>query len=291
MNPPGLPPVGAVTRRAHAPRVGHPARTPDRGVRQAFAQALLDPDAPVPPGLVAWNGSDVGARLAVHRNHVVASLVGVLADSFPVVRELVGTEFFAAIAASHLREQPPRSPVMADYGGGFADWLAAFEPAAGLPWLADVAQLEWARLRAQHAADADALPPPRLAAALASPEALTATRLRLHPTVQCLRLAHPAVSLWAAHQQPEAGRDAALAAIDLDAPESALVLRPQDEVLVLSLADADAALVQAWQCGQTLGAALAAHPLADLTTTLALLLRHGAVVGLDERPCNARPSR
>jgi hypothetical protein len=58
----------------------------------------------------------------------------------------------------------------------------------------------------------------------------------------------------------------------------AVVLRHDDEVLVLPLAAADAALVEQLRRGTCLGQALAAAPGADLTGVIALLLRHGALV-------------
>lgn len=248
--------------------------------QHAIAAALLDPCAPVPAGLVAWNGSDVSVRFAVHRNNVVASLIGVLRDTFPVVVALVGDAFFDAMAREHVDAHPPRSPVMGDYGAAFAGWLAGFAPAAALPYLPDVARLEWMRWQAQHAADADAIDPQALALRLHDPDALDATALALHPSLRWLRSAHPAVSLWRAHQLDATARDAALAGIDLGTPQAALVLRPHDEVLVVPLAAADADLVHALAAGHGLGAAARTHPDASTTRVLATLLQHGAVVGL-----------
>ena len=248
-------------------------------IAPAWAGALLDPARPLPPGLVAWNGSDVATRFGVHRNNVAASLTGVLADGFPVVRQVVGDEFFRAMAPCYLREQPPTSPVMTEYGETFADWLIAFEPAASLPYLPDLARLERARVRAFHAAEAAELPADALAAALADPDALPHRRLALHPSLAVLRSAYGVVSLWHAHQAGDvAAVEAAVAAVDLDRPEAAVVLRHGDDVWVLPLPDADAAFVDALRTGATLGDALAAAPGADAGAALTLLVRQRALV-------------
>lgn len=258
----------------------------DLAAQGAWAQALLDAGNPPPPGLRAWNGADPASRFAVHRNNAVASLVAALGESFPVLREWVGAEFFDAMAREHVRAQPPRSPVLALYGAGFADWLQGFAPAAVLPYLGDLARLEFARLRACHAADAGPLAPAQLAQRLQRPDRLPAWRPSLHPSLTLLRSRHGVVSLWAAHQ----GRGR-LEDVALDRPEQALVLRaPDDQVLVLPLAAADAALVAGLLAGATLGAAVAAAqqpPAApagfDAAGVLALLIRHGALVaGPDE---------
>ena len=161
----------------------------------AFAHALLRPDAPCPAGLRAWNGSDPVKRYAVYRNNVVVSLVDALADSHPVTQALVGEAFFRAMAGEFARRSPPRSPVLAWYGEGFADFVADFPPAAGLPYLADLARLEWLRVEAWHAADADPLPLAEVAALLADEAALPNLRVTLHPALRVLRSAHPVVSL------------------------------------------------------------------------------------------------
>lgn len=239
-------------------------------LQDAFARALLDPHAPCPPGLVAWNGSDAALRLDVYRNNVVASLVAALAQTFPVVRELVGTAFFDAMAACFVRRHPPRSPVLAHYGDRLPDFVADFEPAATLPYLADVARLELARVQAFHAADAPVLDPAAIAAALADPDRLPSLRWPLQPSLALVRSRFAFVSIWAAHQG-----EADLADVDVDRAQCALVIRREADVLVVALDDAAARFVDALGRGATLGEAAtqaATDPSFDLTATLALLI-------------------
>ena len=218
----------------------------------AFARALLDPALPPPTDLVTWNGSDPGPRLAVYRNNVMVSLLGVLADTFPVTRQLVGGEFFEAMGRCFIRRRPPQSPVMAEYGAGFGDFVAGFEPALALPYLPDVARLEWLRLQALHAADAETLSAARVAAVLADAPDLARWRLRLHPSFAVLRSDHAAVSIWAAHQG--AGD---LAAITVHTGEAAWVVRCELEVVVIPVAPAAAVFAACLLGGSSLGAALA----------------------------------
>lgn len=267
------------------------------GWQAGFAAALLDADAEVPAGLRAWNGSNPAARFAVYRNNVVVSLTRALADTFPVVQQLVGEEFFAAMARCHIAAHPPRSPVLVEWGDDFAPWLERFEPAAGLPYLAGLARLERARVCATHATTAAALSPQqiadRLAPWLATPKSdtlLGASVLELHPSLAVCTAKHGVVSLWAAHQGHGRIED-----VVLDEPESALVLRQGDgpgnergddprafEVAVLPIGAAAATFVQQLQDGATLAAASAAaqqiDPLFEPDPTLALLMARGAIV-------------
>lgn len=258
--------------------------TSDPAIGQAaFTAALLDPDLPCPPGLRAWNGSDPARRFAVYRNNVVSGLVDALADGFPVVAALVGEEFFRAMAAVHVRAAPPRSPVLARWGEDFAAFIAGFPPAAGLPYLADVARLEQARTRACHAADAEPIAPDRLARALADPEALATATIDWHPSLQVVASPYAVVSLWSAHQG--AGE---VPPVVVDEAEQALVLRDGLEVLVLPVDAATAAFVGAVRDGATFGAAVdaavARHGGFDLAGVLSRLLAHGALVALRPSP-------
>lgn len=241
----------------------------------AFARALLDPAQPCPPGLRSWNGSDPAPRFAVHRNNVVAALIDALADQFPVVRELVGHAFFAAVARVFALAHPPRHPVLARYGEDFPAFLARFEPARHVPYLADVARLEWLRVEAFHAADARALSAPQIGARLADPQRLADCGVALHPSVAVLASEFAIVSLWAAHQG--AGE---LHRVDPLQRECALVLRDGDDVLVIGVAPTTAAFVRRLLDGATLADAAAAASGAgfDLSGSLALLIRHGALI-------------
>ncbi|THF63310.1 HvfC/BufC N-terminal domain-containing protein [Pseudothauera rhizosphaerae] len=244
-----------------------------------FAAALLDAGLPCPPGLVAWNGSDPALRFAVYRNNVVVSLVDALADSFPVTRALVGDDFFGAMAQVYVTAAPPRSRLLAFYGEGFADFVAAFPPAAALPWLADVARLEMLRVRVCHAADAEPLPDAELAALLGDPGRLPLLRLVLHPALGVLRSPHAVVDLWAAHQVEEVD----LSAVDPASAQAALVVRAGGEVYVVALPAAAAAFIERVQAGATLGDAFAvAEPGLDAADALATLLRWRAIVAIGE---------
>src|ERR1700737_734497 len=124
-----------------------------------FARALRDPDLVVPRGVTSHNSDAPRERFAVYRNNVMVGLVGALEARFPATRKIVGEDFFKGAAQLFAATQPPRSPLMMFYGDAFPAFLAGFEPAREVPYLADVARLEAARTRACHAADAKPLTP------------------------------------------------------------------------------------------------------------------------------------
>ena len=244
-----------------------------------FSAALLDPTLACPQGLRVWNGSDPTARLAVYRNNVISSLCDAVAETFPVVQDLVGVEFFRAMAAVFVRRAPPRSRILSHHGQEFAGFIEQFEPARSVPYLADMARLEMARVRAYHAADATALPSEAVSQALASGDRIGELRLVVHPSVTVVSSDYAVVALWAAHQD-----GGALGTIDPDQPEDAIVLRTGLDVLVLRSppggADFVNALLQSRSLGEASGASVAATPTFDLATTLALLMSHGALASI-----------
>ena len=80
--------------------------------QSAFAEALLDPDRPLPAGIIDPDGAPAPKRFAVYRNNVTVSLIEALAAGFPVVQRIVGEEFFGAMACEFVRAHPPGSPLV-----------------------------------------------------------------------------------------------------------------------------------------------------------------------------------
>lgn len=87
---------------------------------------------------------DAEEALGLHRSTVVHGLINALRISHPTVDALVGEAFFDQAALAFVEEHPPSGAWLADYGSGFADFLAAYELARGLPYLPDVARLDFA---------------------------------------------------------------------------------------------------------------------------------------------------
>jgi hypothetical protein len=136
--------------------------------------------------------------LAVYRNTALHGAVEALRTNYPVAEAIVGSEMFAGIAAEFAEAGPPRSPVLADYGRGFADWIEHQPWAADAPYLSDVARFERLFIEALFAADAEPLSGDRVAAI--DPGAWQRTTLHLHPAVRFGWATTPAMSIWLAHQ-------------------------------------------------------------------------------------------
>src|SRR5215510_16605687 len=108
-----------------------------RDVQARFAEGLLGDDGAI-ADLVAGDGLDPRARLAVYRHHVLTTLTAALEAAYPVVCRLVDRRFFAYVADVFIRRHPPTGPCLAEYGAALPDFLAAFAPCAPFPFLPDV---------------------------------------------------------------------------------------------------------------------------------------------------------
>lgn len=190
--------------------------------------------------------------LAIHRNTCRHTLIAALALSFPVVKRLVGAEFFEGAAYAFIERHLPMSACLDDYGEELAPFLQEFPPAASVPYLGEVARLEWAVNRALHADDADRLDLERLAAR--DEHALANLAFVPHPALALLRLKYPADEIWRAVLESDA---AAMAAVDLTSgPVHLLIERDGAAVQVRRLSRAAWELTRELVAGTTLGAAL-----------------------------------
>ncbi|WP_372800798.1 HvfC/BufC N-terminal domain-containing protein [Paracoccus seriniphilus] len=231
---------------------------PHSDFTQPFHQALSGGD--IPDFVTATDPDEAAQRFAVYRNNVAHSLREALARRFPVIRRLVGAEFFDAMAGEFIAAHPPRSPVLQEWGGDFAGFLGLFPPVSGLPYLPDVARVEWARGRAYHAADLLPLPAEQLR---------DDQPLHLHPSVQILRSSYPVVSIWQANQSGHDGR------LRAGGAEIALIWRKADfDVPVERLSPQDADFITGLLQGKTLGLAASDR---DPVPMLTLLLRDGLI--------------
>ena len=81
---------------------------------------------------------------SIHRNNVNHAHSGALAANFPAVRNLLGEQCFDALAALYCVSIAPESAVLAEYGAALPNFIESRAEFAQLPYLPDVAQLEWA---------------------------------------------------------------------------------------------------------------------------------------------------
>lgn len=219
----------------------------------------------------------VGDRLGVYRNTVQGSLVEALAATFPVVRRIVGEDFFASFARRFIAAHPPQRPQLSTYGAGFPDFIAVDDVNRQLPYLSDVARLEWARNESYFAADTPLIDTQRLAIDAEDLETMT---FRLHPATRCVVSRFPIVRIWEVNQPSVTD----VPVVDMNISQAALISRPKHHVVTREVTLADAAFVIAIQEGEAFGdaadTAFLNDPTFDLQSALAQHFVHGTFAGV-----------
>jgi len=136
------------------------------------------------------------ARLDIYAQMYWARMHDVLLDDFPRVAATAGAERFGAVVRGYLVGWRSAHPSVRHVGEGFAAFLEQAPETEDLPFLADLARLEWARLAVFDAADAPSLRRDELQGV--APANWASLSFRLVPAVRLLRTAWPVQDLWMA---------------------------------------------------------------------------------------------
>jgi len=233
-----------------------------------FGRCLTGKEAELP---VRGNGLDTVQRLQVYRNNMRINLTAALSVVYPVTERLVGEEFFVAAAWSYIQSHPSHTGNIQDYGSACPRFLAGYEPASSLPYLSDVAALEWRRL---ESALAPAHIPLDVAALGKVPgELQPGLRFRLQPAARIFCSPYPMLSIWEYCQSVAPEDD-----LDIGRPgECVLLARPGLDVDMRRLTPGEHSLLHYLGRGETFEAAclkaLEAEPDFDVARTFTALVR------------------
>jgi hypothetical protein len=240
--------------------------------QKAFADALSSDDDADLVRRLAGDPALARRRLAIYRRAVAANAIAALRSAYPVIVRLVGEAFFDEAGRRYMATSPPRCADLNRYGDGFPAFLEGYLHAVTLPWLGDVARLEWAWHEALMAADADALD---LAALARVPEAAASDiRFEIHPSVRVVRSLWPILAIWEANQPQRDGtaeRD--------EGHDIVLVWRGHAQVQATLLTDSTATFLERLRSGLTLGVASEVPGEWDLPETLRSFAAYGVLCG------------
>jgi hypothetical protein len=237
--------------------------------QRAFSNALFD--AQTESGVIgSFNGDAqlVRQRIALYRANMGATWDKVLAIAYPVLRTLVGDEFFGGLARAYGAAYPSTAGDLNIFGAHFSAFLRDFPHVADYPYFPDMARLEWALHRAHYADEAQSINPAELMQL--APGELDEARLSLHPACQLIAFDWDVVELWRAHQSSEPPVFPA----QMQRVSHGLVFRPHWKVDVLPLTAAEYALLFSLHQGGTFGASIDAALEIDADFDLGSPLQH-----------------
>jgi hypothetical protein len=221
--------------------------------------------------------ADRRAYCGASANHHDASAAYVLAPRFPVIRRMVGDASFRVMAQRFVLSEPPRLPIPLSYGESFPRFLRSQDRLASLEYVADIAELEVARRKAEHAAEARSIDAKRSLAWQG--EHADSACVILHPSVHLVASRFPIVTIWQNNRNKNGN-----CAIARWRPEAALVTRPFRHVEIRSLPAGADIFIGALARGQTVAkaarTAMDATPEFDAAASLTMLAEANAIAGI-----------
>ncbi|MBI3301226.1 MAG: putative DNA-binding domain-containing protein [Deltaproteobacteria bacterium] len=170
---------------------GSLARVPGGG-RATFDPALVQ--------LVEGRGQlGPEERIDIYAQMYCARLLDVLREDFPRVAAILGCERFGEVARAYLARHPSTHPSLRCLGCHFMTFLDTRPEIVSLPFLSDLARLEWARLEVFDAPDAEPLRMEHLQSI--APHEWPDLRFHLIPAFQVLHSAWPIHRIWTAAEE------------------------------------------------------------------------------------------
>lgn len=175
-----------------------------RELQRWMKSKILPPeraDAAVPEVDLNPQAGDPGTeRLSVYSGGYLARMEEGLEESYPAVRRVAGRRGFHALAHDYAAGHPSRDYNLSLVGKDLPVFLEGYSLTKELPFLPDLARLEWAVAEAFHAFDQPPLDPAHLSAI--PPEEWERIRLVFQPSLRMVSSAWPILDIWEARDKP-----------------------------------------------------------------------------------------
>lgn len=210
------------------------------------AQAASSADNPLNP----QRGIPGSTRMQVYAEGYTVRIREALAEVFEAVRQVLGEATFAELAESYATQFPSHDYNLSLAGRHLPEFLNGWPKTAELPFLPDLARLEWLVCVAFHAFDEPALSAQQQAASIA-PSDWENLQVVFQPSVGAVASSWPILDIWEARSKPRESVDIPL----VDRPQQILVYRHQLQVKCAPIDWAAFQLLESLLQGQTLGQA------------------------------------
>lgn len=151
-----------------------------------FAESLINEEQPITMATPA-------SHIWIHRNNITVNLLNILKETYPLLRQLLGEDYFLQTAKQYIRQYPSCNSNLYDYGEYFFSFLATQTALSHLPYLEEVAHFEWATHHIFFAADC--VPLDMTALNKISPEQYSTIHFTLNPACELLAFKFPILKI------------------------------------------------------------------------------------------------
>lgn len=220
---------------------------------------------------------DFTKQFDVIRERTLSSLMRELAGVFPITKRLLSEAEFRIAADQYFSERIPSSIDPMNYCEEFPDFLENFTTEKDLPYLVEIAMLDYGCYQAKQAMDAQ--PINKKIFTELSPEQLAGRHIQLHPACFWMSSPFSLYDVWYRFNSSLPSK--ASAALT---PQEVVIIRPQMQVEVHKV---DTGLVRALDAldnGETLNKALMEggqeDPNFNAVAAIQFLIQNGLIVNL-----------
>jgi len=223
-------------------------------------------------------------RLAVYAEGYVVRMREALHEVYEAIYQVLGERTFADLASAYAQRYPSHESNLSLVGRHLPEFLTSWPLTQRLPFLPDLAQLEWRVSLAFHATQEHPIDS-QLMASL-SLDAWERTALVFQPSVGFVSSAWPILDLWNARAQPRSAINIEL----VSRPQCVLIFRRDLHLHCEAIDAAQTLWLEALLAGATLGAACdrlaQAHPneMLPVTAWCAHWMREGLIMDCTLRP-------
>ncbi len=246
-------------------------------LQAAFVQELIGQEQPALRSQIVPRGMSPLQRLAIYRGNGIAACRKALELIYPVCRTIVGDAFFKQLALQYIEAYPSLQPDLNVYGDAWPDFLqrsiTTDTALRDLPYLADLAQLEWHYHAAYYADDDSTID------FVALQQVSTARQgdicWRCSASLAVMQSSYPLYAIWHGNR----GERAMDSVPGLEEPQYLCIYRKDFELKVELIDSRSYSLLQGILEGQTMTRLLAANGAGDIDRLLPQWVQCGWICG------------
>lgn len=211
-------------------------------IQTQFLNSIFNNDENIHPEIKVTTIS-AKDRMKIYKNSTFAILIDVLKNSYPVLYQLVGEDFFKVLATNFIKQNPPNKCDITNYGWDLPKYLSNLEQVKDYPYFADIATLEKNRQQAYYA---DEKPSIHAEYLINPPANIELTTFDFQPHVSLQKSDYAIYSIWLAHQNDE------IPEININSEEYLLTYRYAMNIFTMPISLADFTFLSALKNKETL---------------------------------------
>jgi hypothetical protein len=143
--------------------------------------------------------ASIGDRLQVYRNNVFGNFDSVLEIIYPTTKKIVGEDYFYDLCVKYRQKYNSKSGNLDEYGKYFSKLIGDLKKEHQLPYLKDLANLEWHYHWAYFAKDVPVFDLEKFQKF--SQKDLFKVKFKLHPSCYLMTSKNPIYKIWAFSQK------------------------------------------------------------------------------------------